>query len=333
MKALILAPFSERALRRLRERMEVAYEPWTETQRLWDPGKLAERLRAEDVGVLIVEADFLLDPVFAVPNLKIAGACRNAPNQVDAAAATKHRVPVLNAPGRNNVAVAELAIGLMFALCRHVTRADAFVSAGRWTNPLADYERFRGRELSGSTVGVIGLGQIGREVAKRVSCLAARVLGADPFVTAARAKRAGVRLVSLRELLKRSDFVTLHTPATKETERMINRETLALMKPSAYLISTGAGHAVDLDALTEALRDGTIAGAGLDVFPGHLAPPSHPLLPLENAVLTPHMGGATRETVERHSQMMVDDIERFLRGERPRRLINPEVLSITAHAR
>jgi D-3-phosphoglycerate dehydrogenase len=221
----------------------------------------------------------------------------------------------------------------MFALCRYVVAADAYVSGASWTNPLADYERFRGREIRGSTVGIVGLGQIGREVAQRALCLGARVLATDPFVTPAKASKLDVRLVSLKQLLTRSDFVTLHTGASKQTERMINQETLALMKPAAYLISTGAGNAVDLDALAEALRDGVIAGAGLDVFPGHLAPPAHPLLQLENAILTPHMGGATRETVERHSKMMVDDIERFLRGQRPRSVINPEALKIAAHGR
>jgi len=323
MKALILAPFAEEALERLRQHVAVDYEPWTKTQRLWDPNKLAERIRDEDIGILIVEADFLFEPVFAVPNLKIAGACRNAPNQVDAAAATKHGVPVLNAPGRNNVAVAELAIGLMFALCRHIPQANAFVSGAQWTNPLADYERFRGRELTGSTVGIVGLGQIGREVAKRVEALGARVIASDPYAKDAR----GIRVVPLETLLREADFVTLHTPQTPEAELLIDGAALDLMKPAAFLISTGAAKAIDLDALAERLREGRIAGAGLDVFPGHMIKTDHPLLGIENAILTPHMGGATRETVERHSTMMVDDIERFLRGEPLRYAINAETLA------
>lgn len=328
MKALVLAPFSEEGLERLRKAVDVVdYEPWTETARLWDQNKLAERIRDEDIGVLIVEADFLFEPVFAVPNLKIAGACRNSPNQVDAAAATKHGVPVLNAPGRNNDAVAELAIGLMFALCRHIPQANAFVSGAQWTNPLVDYERFRGRELTGSTVGIVGLGQIGREVAKRVEALGARVIAHDPYVTDAQAKEAGVRVVALEALLREADFVTLHTPQTPEAENLIDGAALDLMKPASYLISTGAAKAVDLDALAERLRDGRIAGAGLDVFPGHMIKTDHPLLGIENAILTPHMGGATRETVDRHSTMMVDDIERFLRGEPLRYAINAEALA------
>lgn len=322
MKALILAPFSEDALESLRRHVEVAYEPWTETKKLWDPNKLAERIRDEDIGILIVEADFLFEPVFAVPNLKIAGACRNAPNQVDPAAATKHGVPVLNAPGRNNVAVAELAIGLMFALARHIPQANEFVSAGNWTNPIADYEQFRGRELAGSTVGVVGLGQIGREVAKRAECLGATAIASDPYVT----ETGSIRVVPLEMLLREADFVTLHTPSTPETEGLIDAKALDLLKPGAYIISTGAAKAIDLDALAERLRDGRIAGAGLDVFPGHMIKTDHPLLGLPNAILTPHMGGATRETVERHSRMMVEDIERFLRGERPRLVINPDAL-------
>ena len=334
MKALVLAPFSDEGLDRLRKVVDaVAYEPWTETAKLWDPNKLAERVRDEDIGVLIVEADFLLEPIFAVPNLKIAGACRNAPNQVDANAATKHGVPVLNAPGRNNVAVAELAIGLMFAVARRIPQADVYVSGAQWTNPLVDYERFRGRELAGSTIGVIGLGQIGREVARRAAALGAHVVGSDPFVTPEQAQELGIRLLPLPDLLREADFITLHTVSTPETEKMIDGAALDLMKPGSYVISTGAGKAVDLDALAERLRSGHIAGAGVDVFPGHLIATDHPLLGIENAILTPHMGGATRETVARHSEMMVSDVERFLRGEPLRYAINPEALSTALHGR
>ena len=325
MKGLILAPFSESALERLRGRVDVTYEPWTETKRVNNPQQLAERLRDEAFGIVIVEADFLIEAAFAAPSLRLAGACRNAVTQVDLKAATARGIPVLHAPARNNIAVAELAIGLMLSLARKVPRAHAYVSSGGWTNPLESYEDFRGREIAGSTVGIVGLGQIGREVAKRARCLGARVIAHDPYVSASKAKAAGARLVSLPSLLRRADFVTLHTSQMKG-EPVIDAKALDLMKPGAYLINAGAPGALDYEPLAERLATRRIAGAGLDVYPGFVLAADSPLMRLDNVILIPHMGGGTAETVDRHSKMMTDDIERFLRGERPRRLANPNVL-------
>ncbi len=144
----------------------------------------------------------------------------------------------------------------------------------------------------------------------------------------------GARLVSLPALLRRSDFVTLHTPPVKDAEGLIDGAALDLMKPTAYLVNTGAPAALDYAALAERLRARRIAGAALDVFPGFMLAADSPLKGLDNVILTPHMGGATEETVVRHSRMITDDVERFLRGERPRRLANPEVvLEQPAHVR
>ena len=142
----------------------------------------------------------------------------------------------------------------------------------------------------------------------------------------------GVRLVSLRQLLRRADFVSLHTPQTG-TEGLIDGPALDLMKSTAYLVNTGAPNALDHDALVERLRARRIAGAALDVYPGHTLPASSPLLGLDNLIVTPHIGGATQETVVRQSRMIVEDIERFLRGERPKRLANPKALTVAARAR
>jgi len=330
-KALVLAPFSPDALERLRAAAKVVYEPWTETKRLHNPQELAGRLRRERIAAVVVEADFLVAEAFASPHLRVAGACRNAVTQVDLKTATECGIPVLHAPARNNVAVAELAISFMFALARHIPAAHAFVAGGRWTNPVLDYEQFRGREVTGSTVGIIGLGQIGREVAQRVRCLGARVLAHDPFVSRERAVAAGARLVSLRTLLRRADFVTLHTTAMERP--VLDGAALDELRPGAYVINTGAPAAVDYAALAERLRARRIAGAALDVFPGFLLRPESPLLGLDNVILTPHLGGATAETVERHSRMMVEDIERVLRGERPRRVANPAVLKSFSRGR
>lgn len=331
MKALIRAPFSNGYLERLGRQLQVVYEPWTATGRLMGPDELAARIRDQRLDIVVVEADLLFAPVFAARRLKLAGVCRNALDLVDLAAATKRRIPVVHAVGRNNAAVAELAIGHMLTLARRVVAAHATVSARQWTSPIDAYLRFRGRELGGSTVGIIGLGQIGREVAKRARALGARVIAYDPYVPEHRGRTVGARLVPLRALLRQSDFVTCHTPPGPSAEGLLDGAALDLMKSSAYLVNTGAPNVLDYEALAERLRARRIAGAALDVFPGFVLALNSPLLELDNVLLTPHIGGATEETIERQSRMVTEDIERFLRGERPRRLANPEALSGDAH--
>lgn len=333
MKALILAPFAEPYLKRLQQRLDVTYESWLEAQRLHDPEELAHRIQAEGFAVVVVEADFLFEEALAAPSLRLVGVCRNALNQVDLDAATQQGVLVVHAPGRNNVAVAELAVGLMLALARHLPAARSYVAGGQWRNPMESYLRFQGRELAGRVVGIVGLGQIGAETARRARALGARVLAADPYVPPRRAQALGARLVSLRVLLRQSDFISLHLPQSEAVKNLIDGAMLDRMKPTAYLVNTGYGHSIDLDALVERLRARRIAGAALDVFPGFLLPPSSPLLELDNVILTPHIGGATQESWTRHSRMITEDIERFLRGERPRRLVNPQALRVTARGR
>ncbi|HXH83587.1 MAG TPA: NAD(P)-dependent oxidoreductase [Candidatus Tectomicrobia bacterium] len=329
MRALILAPFSERVLAQLRRDIDVTYESWLDTRRLWDPEALGQRLARDGFDALVVEADFVFEETFeAAPNLRFVGVCRNALNQVDLDAATRHGVLVVHAPSRNAIAVAELTLGLMFALLRNVPAADAFIRNGEWRDPAEAYRRWRGRELAGSVVGVVGLGHIGTEVARRCGALGARVIASDPYVTPSRAHAVGARLVPLPSLLRRADIVTVHAAASDRP--IIDRAALARMRSNAVLINTGAAAAVDYAALTEALEAGRIAGAGLDVFPGHPLPPGSPLAKLPNVVLTPHIGGATRETVERHSRMIAADLLRALRGQRPKHLANPEALRVRA---
>jgi phosphoglycerate dehydrogenase-like enzyme len=332
MRALILAPFAERYLRRLRRALEVTYDSWTESRRLHSPEELAARLRQEEASVLVVEADFVFDEVFdAVPGLRLVGVCRNAFHQVDVDEATERGVLVVHAPGRNAAAVAELTLALMLALGRHLVTAHRLVAEGRWRDPTEAYFALQGRELAGSVVGVVGLGHIGREVASRLRALGAGVLAYDPYVPPRRMRALGVTPAELPELMRRSDFVTIHAALTDESEGLVDEALLRLMKPQAYLINTAAAAVVDQTALVRCLEERRVAGAALDVFEGQPLPSSSPYLRLDNVILTPHIGGATRETVERHSRMITGDIERFLRGLPPRRLVNPEALS--RHAR
>ena len=332
-KALVLAPFAEESLARLRERFAVTYEPWTATGRLHNPADLAQLLRRQRIEAVVVEADFLTREAFEAPSLRIAGVCRDGLNLIDLAAATELGIPVLRTPARNAPAVAELTIGLMIAVARHIPAAHAYVSRGGWTNPLDPYKRFQGRELLGSVVGIVGFGQMGRAVAERVQCLGARAVAFDPYVTPAQGRALGARMVSLPQLLREADFVSLHTPQNAETENLIDAAALDLMKPTAFLVSIGAAKTVDLDALYVRLRDRRIAGAALDVFPNHMMALDNPLRELDNVILTPHIGGATPETIVRHSKMIVEDIERFLAGKRPRRVANPDALKATRRGR
>lgn len=324
MRALILAPFSEPFLARLRKQLDVRYESWLDTEALQDPEELGARLAREAIDVLVVEADFVFDEVFeAAPCLRLVGVCRNALTQVDVDSATAHGVAVTHAPGRNTNAVAEMTIGLMLALARRIPQASALVAAGGWDAPVLGYERFRGREIAGSTVGVVGFGQIGREVARKCVALGARVLAHDPYVPARQLRALGAAPAAFDDLVSASDFVTLHVPDAEGTQHLVSPSVLARMKRGTFLVNTSGGAAVDLDALTDALCAGRIAGAALDVFPGHQLPGASPLRAAPNIILTPHISGATAETVERHSRMMTGEIERLIAGKPLRYVVNP----------
>jgi autoinducer 2 (AI-2) kinase len=324
-RALILAPFSDHELARLRRTMPTDYESWTDTNRLQDPDALGARLAAEDVSVLIVEADFVFDEIFdAAPSLRMVGVCRNALNQVDIPGATAHGVAVTHAPGRNTNAVAEMTLGLLLSLSRGIPQAHEFVTAGEWHDPAAGYRRFRGREIARATIGVVGFGRIGREVSRKCLALGARVMVHDPFVPERQLRALGARPATLHALAKSADIVTLHVPDAPATRNLVDARFLARMKRDAFLINTSGGSIIDLEALVVALTAGAIAGAALDVFPGQPLPLASPLLAAPNLILTPHIGGATAETIERHSRMMVDEVERMLAGKPLRYVVNPE---------
>ena len=322
MRTLVLAPFSEPGLSRLRALGGIIYEPWTVTQVLFDPEELAGRLEAAGCEALVVEADFLFEELFAAaPSLRLAAICRAALNQVDLEAATKAGVVVVHTPGRNAQAVAELVLAHMLGLARNLSQASRYVEDGVWEDPAEPYVRFRGRELAGATLGLVGLGDIGRRVAALARGVGMRVLAHDPYVR----PTARVELTGLDDLLARSDFVSLHVPETAETTGTLSAERIALMRHGAFLVNVTAAAVVDSQALAAALREGRLGGAALDVHDSHPLAPDSPFIGVPNVVLTPHIGGATAETVERHSAMVAADIERYVEGRRPRHLANPAV--------
>jgi D-3-phosphoglycerate dehydrogenase len=325
MHALILAPFSSGCLERLRERIDVTYESWLRTNALHDPAELGARLDREGLDALVVEADFVFEELFdAAPRLRFVGVCRNALNHVDIESATTHGVAVVHAPGRNTNAVAEMTLGLMIALVRRIVPAHTLVSGGGWRDPAIGYRRLRGREIAGSTVGIVGFGQIGQAVARGCIAVGANVIAHDPIVPADMIRAAGVEPVELSHLIEASDVISLHVPDGDATHHMVDEAFLARMRETAYLVNTSGGAVVDPNALAAALERGTIAGAALDVFEGHPLPSSSPLMTAPNLLMTPHIGGATEETIERHSRIISDEIERFLEGQRLLHCVNPE---------
>ena len=329
MRAFITASFHPAAKARLERHMEVAHEDWRVRQAIYfDGSKFAERIRLLGADVLIVEADLVHAEVLESCPLRMIGCCRGDPVNIDLELATRKGIPVFHTPGRNADAVADLTLAFMLMLARHLPQvAETFQGGGpafeRTGDFLEMYNRFTGVELGGQTVGLVALGAVGREVAARLRAFKARILAYDPYV---RQPPEGVELTGLEELLRASDFVSLHAPVTAETQNLVSRQRLALMKPSAYFINTARAALADEDALYEMLVAGRLAGAALDVLQNEPLQGGNRFLSLPNVIVTPHLGGATHDVVRHQSDIVVDAIESYLRGERPRWIANPEVL-------
>lgn len=326
MKALILTPFHPEFLKRLRNKIEVIHESWMDTKRLLSPEEMIERIQSQDLQILLIEADFVFDEVFeSTDKLRFVGICRGAVNHVDVDAATEHGVLVVNTPARNAISVAELTIGLMLSLARHIPAAHFMIQSQKWLDPVGPYISLRGVELAGKLAGIIGLGAVGFEVAKRLRAFDMTVLVYDPYVNPGKIAGIGAKQVDLRELIEESDFVTIHCSVSPETTGLVGPDMIGLMKPTAYLVNTAGWEIVDEKSLLHALEQRHIAGAAFDIYETHPVPLQSPLLKLSNVVLTPHIGGSTDGTVERYSRIMTEEIERFLEGRRPQNLVNPQV--------
>jgi D-3-phosphoglycerate dehydrogenase len=235
-------------------------------------------------------------------------------SRIDLDAARQHKVWVTNNPGVNAVAVAELAVGQMIALSRYNVEADRAVKDNRWS----DYLRFTGFELAGKALGIVGMGNIGTRVALRARAFEMSLLVYDPYIPASHVTALGGQWVGLDEVFAGSDFVTLHCPLNKETHHLIGGRQFSLMKKSAYLVNLARGGVVDEDALYRALSERRIAGAAIDVLETEPPRKDHPLLALDNVLLTPHVGGSTREAQKRGEWGAAEEVIRVLEGKKPR---------------
>ena len=230
--------------------------------------------------------------VEAATNLKVVGRAGSGLDNVDKAAASKKGIVVMNTPGGNTITTAEHTIALMFALARQIPQATASMKQGKW-----EKKRFMGVELFKKTIGIVGIGNIGKHVARRALSLGMIVIGYDPYLSDENAKEMGIEKVDLTTLFKRSDFITIHTPITSETKNLISTKTIQLMKDGVRIINCARGGIVNEAELYEALKSGKVAGAALDVFEKE-PPENNPLLTLDSVICTPHLGAATEEAQE-----------------------------------
>ena len=237
---------------------------------------------------------------------------------IDIAAASARGIPVINAPGSNANAVAELALGGMLSLARRIPMSHRMVVEGGW-------ERQVGTEIEGKTLGVVGLGNIGRILARKARALGMRVLASEIRPDLAFVDAHGIELVGLDDVLARSDYVSLHVFGGKDNAKLIGARELGLMKPTACLLNYARGEIVDFDALADALRQGRLHGAAIDAYTSEPPDRSHPLFADPRVVFTPHSGAETTESLERMGLMNVEDIDCVLAGGRPPRTLNPEV--------
>ena len=332
MKALITASFTAAGVRRLERHMSVVHEDWRERQRIYfDGAQFAQRINELGADVLIVEADLVHEEVLDHCRLRLIGCCRGDPINVGVARATELGIPVLFTPGRNADAVADLTLALMLALARHVYTVNWLLKSGQMTfaktgDYLAMYGRYGGFELGGVTVGVVGFGAIGRRVVQRLRAFGSRVLVFDPFVAADAVRAAGAESAALDDVVRTSDILTLHCPDTPENHGLISAARIASMKRGAYFLNLARAALVDDEALYGALCDGHLAGAALDVFADEPVRPENRYVQLPNVLVTPHLGGATRDVVQHQTDIVLDDIEAWLRGERPQYIANPDAL-------
>ena len=287
-----------------------------------DPAEVARAVAGHDA--LIVHGAPVTSEVLDAGPLRLVCCARGGPVNVDVAAATDRGVPVVNTPGKNAEAVAELTIAFALLLIRAVPRASRLAQQGRgFAESVFEGREFFGREAPSLTMGLVGLGHVGREVARRAGALGFTVVGYDPQPPAA---LPGVELVSLDTLLERSDIVSLHARLTPQNRQMFSSDTFARMRPGSYFINTARESLVDEAALGRALAEGILGGAALDVLERTPPGEQHRLLGLPNVLITPHIGGATSETLARGARRAVVSVADVLAGRVPSDVVNPQVL-------
>ncbi len=322
-RVLVADPIAADGVERLRAAGEVDILPGLSVEQL--------KARIADYDALVVRSQTRVtaEVLEAAARLKVIGRAGTGIDNIDLAAATRRGILVLNAPAGNAVAAAEHTLALMLALARNLPQANAAVHGGQWVR-----EQFLGIELRGKTLGILGLGNVGAEVARRARAFEMSVLAVDPLIAPERAEEVGARLVSFEELLSDSEFITVHVPLTDVTRHLLDAAAFARMRPGVRLVNIARGGVVDEQALYEALRSGRVAAAALDVFE-HEPPGEHPLLGLPQVLATPHLGASTQEAQVQVAHEVADQIVAVLRGGTARTAVNaplilPEEMAVLA---
>jgi len=322
-RVYVTQPIAESALGCLRDIAEVEIN--LDSSRILATPKLIEAAKRSDIILCLLHDVINRDVLAANPNLKAIASMTITPDRIDVTEATTRKIIVTNIPAVVTDATADIAFGLLLAVARRIVEGDRVVRSGVF--PGSQSNHLAGAAVSGKTLGIVGMGRIGQAMARRARGFDMTVLYADPrALSAEEEQKLGVRLVSFEELLGQSDFISLHPALNSETQHMIGPRQFALMKRSAYLINTSRGQIVDEKALVVALKEGRIAGAGIDVFENE-PKIERALLRMDNVVLTPHLGSAVMELRERMAHVVVDNIAAIVEGRQPPNCINPQVFA------
>ncbi|NLC55458.1 MAG: phosphoglycerate dehydrogenase [Armatimonadetes bacterium] len=322
MRVLVADPVAQEGIELLRQGAEVDVVTGLARE------ELIERIAQYDGLVVRSETKVTAEVIAAAERLKVVARAGVGVDNIDVDAATRRGVVVVNSPDGNTVAAAEQTIALLFGVARNTPQAHQSVKAGKW-----ERSRFLGVELYGKVLGVVGLGKIGQQVARRARGLEMRVVVSDPYVTTEHAQRLGVELVELPQLLAMADFLTIHVPLTKETRHLISDTQFDRMKTGVRLVNCARGGVVDEAALLRAIESGKVAAAALDVFEKEPLPADSPLLRCEKVITTPHLGASTREAQVNVSVDVAEQVLDVLQGRPARSAINspsvsPEMLGV-----
>ncbi len=286
MRILVSDPLSEEGLKILKDVKEFQVDVKTDLK----PEILKEEIKNYDALIVRSATKVTKDIIAAAQNLKVIGRAGVGLDNVDLEAATQKGIIVMNTPGGNTISTAEHTTSMILALSRNIPQANASTKKGEWKR-----SKFMGVEIYNKTLGIVGLGRIGTEVAKRALSFGMKVLAYDPFLSREVAEGLGIEIAELKDLLGRSDYITVHTPLTEETKHMISTKEFALVKPGVRIINCARGGIIDETALLNAIKEGKVAAAALDVFEKEPLPPDSELLKLDNVILTPHLGASTEE--------------------------------------
>jgi glyoxylate reductase len=323
-KVYVTRELPERGLRIIKERFDT--EVWPEYA---PPPKKTIIEKAKNVDALAtLLSDKIDSEVFdAAPKLKMVAQLAVGFDNIDVQEATKRGIYVSNTPEVLTDTTADFAWALLMAVARRIVEADKYVRTGEWKvgwHP----SMLQGRDVHGTTIGVVGAGRIGYAVARRAKGFGMKILYYDVIPRPEMEKDFDAKRVDLDTVFKESDFISIHVPLMKETQHLVNSERLRLMKKTAYLINNSRGPVVDEKALYEALKENRIAGAGLDVFEQEPTPMDNPLLKFDNVVVAPHISSASYETRSRMAEMVAENLVAFFEGKKPPNLINPDVLKV-----